>query len=76
MKKSLIVFGSGFVSFILSLILGESLGDLLAGIGVVLIGIGTLGIYGKLQDENYERLEGGGKGVMHETHRGGGPFGF
>lgn len=64
----------GAAAFVLAVVLRGGAGDVLSVLGLVLIGVGALVLFGRLFQDKWDRVSGSGSGSRHEISRDGGPF--
>ena len=69
-----IAMAVGAVAFVLAVVLRGGVGDVLSVLGLVLIGVGALVLFGRLFQDKWDRVSSSGSGSRHEISRGGGPF--
>lgn len=69
-----IAMAVGAVAFVLAVVLRGGAGDVLSVLGLVLIGVGALVLFGRLFQDKWDRVSGPGSGSRHEISRGGGLF--
>lgn len=74
MKLALASLALGVVAFGVALLVRGGAGDLLSLVGLALIGLGSLGLFGRLYQDKWDRLSGSGSDSRHEMSRGAGPF--
>ena len=74
MKTPLIVLVLGVLAFGVAVLVEGGVGDVLSIVGMVLIGAGALMFFGRLYQDNWDRMGGSGPDSRHEMNRGVGPF--